>query len=226
MSDSRFSRWMGPLGILIVVLIFVGFGPLGGNSPGENASGQRVAAYWNAHQAMGWASIYIVAVAIAGLILYFTHLRTVLRNASGQQLWPNAMFFSSIVMLGGFVVAGVFQSVVLLGAHNHEYAIVKFANFFSDNNELPIVFGIAAITLATGISILTNRSRPLPKRLGWYSLLVGVVSCAGPLAFFAFLFGFPIWLIATGFVIGVKARRNTLAPGDSSSTPTPEFART
>jgi hypothetical protein len=30
----------------------------------------------------------------------------------------------------------------------------------------------------------------------------------GPLGFFAFLFGFPIWLIATGFVISTKARRS------------------
>jgi hypothetical protein len=65
------------------------------------------------------------------------------------------------------------------------------------------------LTLATGASILLNRSvDPLPKTLGWWSLFVGVVACLGPIGFFAFLFGFPIWLIATGFVIGTKARRS------------------
>jgi hypothetical protein len=39
---------------------------------------------------------------------------------------------------------------------------------------------------------------------------VGVVTCLGPLGFFG-LFGFGIWLIATGFVIGTKARRSAKA---------------
>jgi hypothetical protein len=43
-------------------------------------------------------------------------------------------------------------------------------------------------------------------------VLVGIVSCAGPLSGLAFLFGLPIWVIATGFVITVKARRGTLGP--------------
>ena len=38
---------------------------------------------------------------------------------------------------------------------------------------------------------------------------MGIVSCLGPIAFFSFLFGMPIWFIATGFVIGTKARRAT-----------------
>ena len=40
---------------------------------------------------------------------------------------------------------------------------------------------------------------------------LGIVACLGPIGFVAFLFGFPIWLIATGFVIGTKARRSAKA---------------
>jgi hypothetical protein len=73
---------------------------------------------------------------------------------------------------------------------------------------LGFIFGMALLTLATGASILLNRStNPLPKTLGWWSLLVGVVSCLGPVSWFALLFGLPIWFIGTGFVIGTKARR-------------------
>ena len=45
MNDERISRWMGPLGLLTVVAIFIGFGPLSGKEPGQNASGATVAAY-------------------------------------------------------------------------------------------------------------------------------------------------------------------------------------
>ncbi len=47
MNDERISRWMGPLGLLTVIAIFIGFGPLSGKEPGQNASGATVAAYYN-----------------------------------------------------------------------------------------------------------------------------------------------------------------------------------
>lgn len=209
MSDERISRWMGPLGLLTVVTIFVGFGPLSGKSPGQNASGASVAAYYNAHSAQSWASVYVVGFGLALLILFVSQLRTVLRNAGGgQTFWPNVVYAAGILLVAGIVIAGVFEVVLITAAHNHEFAIVKTMNFVGDNNELGFIFGIALLTLSTGASILLNRSsNPLPKTLGWWSLLVGVVSCLGPLAFFSFLFGMPIWFIATGFVIGTKARR-------------------
>ena len=217
MSDERISRWMGPLGLLTVVVIFVGFGPLGGNAPNENASGARVAAYYNAHVAMSWASIYVVGFGLALLILFVSQLRTELRKAGGEQtFWPNVVFAAAIILVAAIILAGTFQVILILAAHNHELAIVKMANFIGDNNELGFIFGIAVVTLATAASILLNRStESLPRTLGWWSLLVGVVACLGPVGFFAFLFGFPIWLIATGFVIGTKARRSAkaAAPG-------------
>ncbi len=210
MSDERISRWMGPLGLLTVIAIFIGFGPLGGSAPNENASGLKVANYYNAHVATSWASIYVVGFGLALLVLFVSQLRTALRKAGGEQtFWPNVAFAAGILLVAGVVLAGTFKVVLILASHNHEYAIAKLANFVSDNNELGFLFGIALLTLATGASILLNRSTdPLPKTLGWWSLLVGVVSCLGPLGFFAVLFGLPIWLIATGFVIGTKARRS------------------
>ena len=92
--------------------------------------------------------------------------------------------------------------------------MAHFVNFYSQNNELLILAGVDFLTLSTGLAILLNRGiAPLPKLLGWYSILVGVVGAAGPLSFFA-IFGFPIWLIATGIVIAVKQSRGTLG-GDS-----------
>jgi hypothetical protein len=206
---------MGPVGLLAVVAIFVGFGPLGGGAPGGNASGVSVAAWYNSHVAQSWGAIYAVSLGAALLIFFLTHLRTVLRQMSGedQSLLPNVFFFSAIVLLAGLMVAGVTQVVTILAAHNHDFAIVKTINFIDSNNEFGLVFGMALVTLTAGLAILLNRRHaPLPKTLGWYSLLVAVVSCLGPLSGLAFLFGLPIWLIATAFVISTKARRNTLGP--------------
>jgi hypothetical protein len=211
MKDSTFSRWMGPVGLLAVVVIFVGFGPLGGNSPDQNASGVSVANYYNSHVAQSWGSIYAVSLGAALLVFFLVHLRTVLRQ-SGENLLPNVVLFASIIFLAGLMVGGVDQVVLILAAHNHQFAVAQMTNFVSSNDEFGLVFGMALVTLTTGLCILLNRRAPLPKTLGWYSILVAIVSCLGPLSGLAFLFGLPIWVIATGFVITVKARRGTLGP--------------
>jgi hypothetical protein len=216
MKDAAVTRWMGFLGLATVVALFLGFGPLGGGAPGENASGVSVAHWYNTHVNQSWGSVYVVALGLVLVMVFVTQLRTVLRTAGGGQLWPNLAFASGIILVTGIVVLGCFQTTLILASHNHEYAVVKFANFFGENNEILFLFGVGLLTLSTGLAILLNRAvTPLPKTLGWYSVLVGVICAAGPLSFFAFLFGFPIWLIATGFVVATKQRRGTL--GSSSS---------
>jgi hypothetical protein len=231
-NGSGASRWMGFIAILVVATLIVGFGPLGSGAPNENASGAAVAHWYNTHAAQNWGSIYLVGLGLAFMLVFVTQLRSVLRQTGDGDLWPNASFAAGIIFVAGIVVLGTFQVTLMLAAHNHEYAIVKVFNFFSDNNELGIIFGICTVTLTTGLAILLNRgATPLPKTLGWYSILVGVLAIAGPLAFLDFLFLFPVWLIATGFVIGTKARRGTLGQsqeavsGPGSATAGPADAR-
>jgi hypothetical protein len=205
-------RWLGPIGLLAAVLIFIGIGPLGGNLPGENASGVTVAHYVNTHVGQSWASIYLVGAGLALMTVFLVGVHSVLR-LSGQKVLPNAMFAAAVIFVTSFVLTGMFQVILILAAHSHEYSIVHTINFASDNSELGFVFGLALVTLTTGLTILLQRERlALPKTLGWYSLLVFVVACAGPLSGFDFLFGLPIWVIAVGFVISTKERRGTLAP--------------
>ncbi len=152
------------------------------------------------------------------MLAFTTQLRSVLRQVGTGELWSNMTFAAGIILVAGMVVLGAVEITLILAAHNHQYAIVKTFNFFSDNNELPIIFGMFLLSLTTGLGILLNRgAAPLPKTLGWYSVLVGVLALAGPLAFIDFLFAFPIWLIATGFVIATKARRGTLGSASESA---------
>jgi hypothetical protein len=226
MKDSSLNRFLWLIGLIASALLFVSFGPLSGNSPGENASGQTVAHWYNTHVNAQWASVWLVGLALFLIMVYVTQLRTVLIEAGGQRLWPNMAFASAIVLVAGIIVAGSFEITLILASHNKNYSVVHLANFYSQNNELLILAGVVFLTLSTGLAILLNRGvAPLPKLLGWYSILVAVVGSLGPLSFFALL-GLPIWLIATGIVIAVKQKRGTLggdpAGGASVSAPAPE----
>ena len=211
MKDSALNRWMWLIGLLTVVLIGVAFGPFSNGQPNENASGVTVAHWYNTHVNEQWATIWMVGLGLFLLLVFVTQLRTVLVQAGGQRLWPNIAFASSVVFVAAMIVAGSFQMTLFLASHNHDYTVAHFVNFYSQNDELLFLAGVVFLTLSTGLAILLNREgSPLPKRLGWYSILVALVGIAGPLSFFAFLFGFPVWMVATGIVIAVKQSRGTL----------------
>ena len=215
MKDSSVNRWLWLIGLVAAALIFVSFGPLSSGSPNENASGVTVAHWYNTHVNQQWVTIWLVGLALFLLLVYVTQLRTVLVQAGGQRLWPNIVFASGILLVAGVIVAGSFEVSLILASHNHQFAVAHFVNFYSQNNELLLIAGMDFLALSSGLAILLNRGvAPLPKLLGWYSILVAVVGVAGPLSFLAFLFGFPIWLLATGIVIAVKQSRGTLG-GDA-----------
>jgi hypothetical protein len=200
-------------------LIFVSFGPLSSGSPGENASGASVAHWYNTHVNQQWATIWLVGLAMFLLLVYVTQLRSVLVRAGEQRLWPNITFAAGILFVGGIIISGSFQVTVIAASHNHQLAVAHFVNFYSQNNELLLTAGMVFLTLSTGLSILLNRgAAPLPRSLGWYSILVAVVGSAGPLSLLAFLLGLPIWLVATGIVVAVKQKRGTLG-GTPDMTP-------
>jgi len=211
MKDSSMNRWLWLIGLVAAALIFVSFGPLSSGSPDQNASGTSVAHWYNTHVNQQWLTIWLVGLALFLLLVYVTQLRSVLVQTGGQRLWPNVVFASGILLVAGIIVAGSFEMTIIVAAHTHEYAVAHFVNFYSSNNELLILAGMDFLTLSTGLAILLNRgAAPLPRLLGWYSILVGLVGAAGPLSFLALLFGLPIWLIATGIVIAVKQSRGTL----------------
>jgi hypothetical protein len=223
MKDSALNRWLWLIGLVAAALLFVSFGPLSSGGPGENASGVSVAHWYNSHANQQWATIWLVGLSLFLLLVFVTQLRSVLVEAGGQRLWPNVVFASGILLVAGVVVAGSFEITAILAAHNHDFAVAHIVNFYNSNDELLFLAGMVFLTLSTGLAILINREvAPLPKLLGWYSILVALVGSAGPLSLLALLFGLPIWILATGIVIAVKSKRGTLgpAPGGSSAPAT------
>ena len=230
MKDSSVNRWLWLIGLVAVALLFVSFGPLSSGSPNENASGTSVAHWYNTHVNQQWLTVWLVGLALFLLLVFVTQLRAVLVQTGGQRLWPNLTFASGILLVAGVIVAGSFEVTLILASHTRDYAVAHLINFYSMNNELLFLAGLVFLTLSAGLAILLNRgAAPLPKLLGWYSILVAVVGAAGPVSFFALLFGLPIWILAMGIVIAVKESRGTLGgdPGGGvgvDSVPAPAVA--
>jgi hypothetical protein len=223
MTERRISRWMGPVGLAILVLLVVGFAVLGGNQPKENVSGSAVDAYSNAHQAQEWAQVYVIGLALALMVFYVSHLRGVLIGKSqgtnegdGNRTLANASFAGGILFVVGLMTAGTLAVAQILATHNHQADIAHTLNFVGQNAELGYLFGMAVFALATGAAILGQAG--LPRWLGWAGIVVGVICVAGPISFLGLILG-AIWIAITGFVVAARSKDSSRGLDAAATSP-------
>jgi hypothetical protein len=208
MSDPRITRLMGWMGLLALISFFVGFGVLSGNQPGENASGVTDVAWMNSHSTMRWAQVYVVAFSLTLVLVFVAQLRRILHDATnGRQLWPDLVFAAGIIFVAAELASGgVNATVFIIAAHNHDYAIAHLANFVGQNGEVPMLYGLALLTLTTGIAILAG-SR-LPRWIGIVSVIIGIACVLGPIGLIGTLAA-ALWFPVLGFVVAAKLKSAT-----------------
>ncbi len=205
MSEGRVTRLMGWIGLLALISFVVGFGVLNGNQPSENASGATDVAWMNSHSTMRWAQIYVIALALTLVLVFVAQLRRILHDATnGRQVWPDLVFAAGLIFVAAELASGgVNATVFIIAAHNHDYAIAHLANFVGQNSEIAMIYGLALLTLTTGIAILSGST--LPRWIGIVSVIIGIVCVLGPIGFFGVLAA-ALWLPVLGFVVAAKLK--------------------
>lgn len=219
MNDQRMARWLGPLALGFLVCVVLGFFVLSStSSPDQNASPTTVVDYYATHYARELATIYVIGLGLGLLAFFVSGLRTALRDAAGGHSWlPTTAFVGGVLYIGGFAVEGLIHLALLEAGRNHRPAIADTVNFIGANSDVPLFLGLVVMALATGICILAGST--LPAWLGWLSIIVGVVTAAGPVGFFGFLAS-PIWMTVLGFTIGHRAAAAQESPaGQVASEP-------
>lgn len=81
------------------------------------------------------------------------------------------------------------------------------AFFIATEYTLPVFFFASAI--------LTLRHAALPKWLGWFSLLIGIVLLIGPIGWAALIFAFPIWVLIVSVLLYTRAPAGAPAAGSA-----------
>lgn len=192
-------------GIVFVVGLIVGFGVLGGDTPGTDDSGATITNYYNDHQGKEIAAIVVVAISIVFLALFAVALREYLRGAGRDgDFWPTVALVGGAVAVAGFFAAGSVHIALIEGADKHFAPGAMVALNVLDNDNfigftIPLaimLFGAAGATLKGGA--------PLPKWLGWTALILGILFFAGPIGFAAFILS-GIWIIIASVLMYQRA---------------------
>ncbi|HEX5822575.1 MAG TPA: hypothetical protein VFY30_12485 [Solirubrobacterales bacterium] len=201
----KLPRFAPLTGIAFVVLLIIGFGPVGGDTPGSDDSASKISAFYHDNQTKEVVAAVIVALAVIFFAMFIVALRDYLRgDGANGDFWPTVALVGGVVSVAGFCLAITVHAALVDGGHNKLPGDAMIAlnaldnwDFFAFAFPLTIMlFGVAGATL--------KGQADLPKWLGWLALVIGILFFAGPLGFIAFLLT-GIWIIIASVVMYRRA---------------------
>ena len=205
MKSPRFA----PLtGAIFVVLLVIGFIPLGGNTPDTDASAAKIISFYDDHQTKEILAIVVVALAALFLALFAVAIRDYLRDTGGGEFWPTVALVGAAIGVAGLFVAGGMHFALVDGAnlsHNRTLSPDAMVALNALDNDNFIAFSVPLGIMLFGAGGAVLKGAALPKWMAWVAIVLGIIFFT-PVGFFAFgLTG--IWII----VASVMTYRRTSA---------------
>ena len=194
---SRLSALLGVAWFATLIALMV----VSSSAPGSGASNAAVYSWVHGHagtaKAIGWLTLVSVLVALG----FFAAFRSFLLRRSGVEglatlgFAGGAIFCVGLMMELGSYWGGQDQIAHLsAGGVGSILAVVSLGQLMQD-------FGIAALTLSSGLAIL--RSDLLPRWVGWLSILVGIAAAIpviDPIGALAFV----VWALCVSVVLYLR----------------------
>ena len=186
------SKWAPASGTLAGVLVAIAFfaSP---NSPGDNASGAQVIAWYQSHHTADFVFDLIGGLAVLFLVLFAVTLARQVRT--GDRWLAHGALAGAAFGGVGFLTSLGFDSVL---AQNHSHLTTASAQTLSlleNDFFLPILVGFAVFGILTGLAVVIGRI--LPKWMGWVMFAFGLACLAGPIGFFGTLATL-LWVLVAG----------------------------
>ncbi|MDQ1696519.1 MAG: hypothetical protein QOJ03_1872 [Frankiaceae bacterium] len=204
------SRWerLAPLtGVLAIAVILIGVIVIGGNTPDTNDPATKILSFYKDHRDKEMGAAFITGIGGALFVFFSASMRALLSRPPARGRLAAAAFGGGIVTAAGILAASTIH-LALADSGKHGTADVAQALAYLDNSDyLVFGFGLAAMVLPAGISIV--RTRVLPLWLGIVAIVAGVVSFT-PFGFFGFLLAL-VWVIVVSIWLAVRPVADTTA---------------
>ena len=179
------SQRLAPLsGIVFVVLVFLAFVVVEGDTPGIDDPGSKITSFYHDDQGKHIAAIILVGLASLFLAIFVASLREYLRSPGAGDFWTTVALVGGTVAVAGFLVAVGIHLALVDGGHKN---ISRRDGGVERNRERQLLrvlvplgimlLGAAGATLKAGAA--------LPRWLGWAALVLFVLFFT-PVGFAAF----------------------------------------
>lgn len=199
MADTRIDKRWALSGVAFFVLYIVGFIILGGGTPGEDSKIEKVMSYYRDNRGRSLAAVVMVAVAAISIVFFASYVRQTLRGPSGDDIPSSIILGGGILTSAGMLLMAAVRFALVSAAHSSQNDVTRVLNSLDNNDFFILVGGLATLFLGSGIAILLGAT-PLPRWLGWTSLVLGIVTLAGPLGMIAFFLA-PVWVLLVAIMV-------------------------
>jgi hypothetical protein len=212
-------EWLVPLitGLGFAVLLIVSFIVIGEPKDADHPPAE-IAKWYSDNKDAAEIGAFISVVAAAFLVYFGAYLRKVLEPGAGLMLSILPLIAVTIVAVGAAI-----DNMLIFAAAEAVDDIpapeIQTIQAIWDNDFLPFLLGVLLFNWSVGFAVL--RSGVLPKWLGWWGIVFGVVSLAGPIGFFGAP-GAALWIIIASIMLSMRARGSASgapAAGTPASAP-------
>jgi hypothetical protein len=198
------NRWIGlaPLtGVAFFALLLASF-IVGGSTPGSDATGQHVIAFYTAHKSKENVSAFLGFYSVVFFLFFAGVLRARLREAMPESALAAISFGGAVlVAIGGATFASL--TVALTDIPDKlDPGAAQALNVLTQDFFAPLIAGTCVFMIANGIATL--RSGIFPAWLGWIAILIGVVAVT-PIGFAGFL-ALVIWTLIVSVLLFLRGR--------------------
>jgi hypothetical protein len=186
------SKWVPASGVLAGVLVAIAFfaGP---TSPGNNATGAQVIAWYNSHHGAEFATDILGGLAVLFFVLFAVALARQVRT--GDRWLAHGALAGAVFGGVGFLTSIGFDTVLAQDHNRLTTASAQTLNLLQNDFFLPILVGFALFGILTGLAVVVGRI--LPKWMGWVMFVFGLACLAGPVGFFGLL-ATMLWVLVAG----------------------------
>ena len=195
---TRWSRWAPLTGVVAALLGVAGAViQILANSPGSDASGAQVIAFYEAHRTGEQVASILLTFAFIFLVFFAGSMRAHMRDIPGVEAL-------SALVLAGAVIEAVGQTIgtglnyALADVPSHlEPAAAQALNVLANDMVLTNAAGLFVFGMSSGLAIL--RGVQMPRWLGWVAIGIAIVVVT-PAEALGFLV-LTVWMVVVSLLI-------------------------
>lgn len=211
-SDKPWVPLLTGLGFAVLLIISI---IVTGSPKGADDGPAAVAQWYSDNKDAAEIGSFIGAVAGGFLIFFGAYLRKVLEPGAGLMLGILPLIGIAIVATGA-AIDGMLMFAAAEAVGDIPAPEVQTIQAIWDNDFLPLILGVIVFNWSVGFAVL--RSGALPTWMGWWGIVFGVLSLAGPIGFVGAL-GAALWIIIASILLSMRASGG--APAQPSATTAP-----
>jgi hypothetical protein len=207
-------EWLVPLvtGLGFAVLLIISF-IVSGEPKSADHSPAEIANWYSDNKDSAEIGSFIGVVAAGFLVFFGAYLRKVFEPGAGLMLSILPLIGVSIVAIGG-AIDGMLMFAAAEAVDDIPAPEIQTIQAIWDNDFLPLVLGVLVFNWSVGLAVL--RSGALPKWLGWWGIVFGVLTLAGPIGFIGAP-GAALWIIIVSIMLSMRMR-SASAPAQPAVT--------